>query len=62
MEPEGYRYEADEKQGFSVRHDEVGEVCRCRDEITAQQYVSLLNQAHRIGYRAGFRAGKNRKE
>jgi hypothetical protein len=31
----------------------------CGDEGSAAHYVSLLNEAHRAGYKLGYRNGRN---
>ncbi len=33
-------------------------VVTCRDPHSAQHYASLLDQAYRVGYKAGYRARK----
>ncbi len=33
-------------------------VCSCHDADNAQHYATLLNQAYRRGYKAGYRAAK----
>lgn len=30
----------------------------CEDEDSASHYVSLLNEAHRAGYKSGYREGR----
>ena len=32
----------------------------CADEGSALHYVSLLNEAHRVGYKLGYRDGRNK--
>jgi hypothetical protein len=32
----------------------------CEDEGSASHYASLLNEAHRAGYKLGYRDGRNK--
>ena len=32
----------------------------CEDESSASHYLSLLNEAHRAGYKSGYRDGHNK--
>ena len=32
----------------------------CKDEGSASPYASLLNEAHRAGYKLGYRDGRNK--
>ena len=32
----------------------------CEDEGSASHYASLLNEAHRAGYKSGYRDGRNK--
>lgn len=58
----------DEDTPYRVEHheggwrvlDATGNTCVvCRDEQNARHYADLLCRAHRAGYKAGFRAGRD---
>ena len=57
QEKAAYRVEHRDGAWWVVRGDEQA-VCSCRDEANAQQYVALLNEAYRRGYRHGYRTAK----
>ena len=45
-------------QGFLVEDEQERSVLECGDRQSAEQYVALLNEAYRRGYKAGFRAAR----
>ena len=55
--PPPYHVVFDEDR-YCVRADNDQQVLACGDERSAQHYVSLLNNAYRRGYRAGYRDAK----
>ena len=56
-EQEPYRIEPD-GQTFKVVDWEESTVLTCADEPSAGQYVALLNQAYRRGFKAGIRKAR----
>jgi hypothetical protein len=52
-----YRTEG-EKDRFSVMDDGNRVIVVCRDKGSADQYASVLNEAFKKGFKAGFRKGK----
>lgn len=55
---ETYRVVATEQQ-FDVVSASDRVVMSCRDSRSANHYATLLNQAFRAGYKAGFRDAKH---
>lgn len=55
---EAYRVVATEQQ-FDVVSASDQVVMSCRDSRSANHYATLLNQAFRAGYTAGFRDAKH---
>lgn len=45
----------DAEQRFAVVDDSNRVIIVCRDKGSAEQYVSLLNEAFRKGFKAGYR-------
>ena len=43
---------------FAVVSPSGATIMDCRDQHSADHYAVLLTEAYRIGYRAGFREGK----
>lgn len=59
-ETKPYRIEA--RRGIFQIVDAAGEVILANnDEANANQYVALLNQTYRRGYKAGYREAKQLK-
>lgn len=59
----------DSQSAYTVHEqDKCFEVCAtsgrtilvCADEGSASHYASLLNEAHRAGYKLGYRDGRNK--
>jgi len=46
------------EMGFVVEGDESKLVLQCGDQQSAEQYVVLMNQAYRRGYKAGYRSAR----
>jgi hypothetical protein len=46
------------ERGFEVCDGAGRTVLACRDEGSAQEYATLLNEAYRRGYRAGYRQAR----
>ena len=46
------------ERGYEIRRDNGYAVLLCHSEESAQQYVTLLNQAFDAGYKAGFRKAR----
>ena len=43
---------------FFLRYPTATDGVVCRDEGSARQYAVMLNEAWRLGYKAGFREGR----
>ena len=53
-------YTVNEQKGrFEVNAESGRVVMVCKDEGSASHYASLLNEAHRAGYKLGYREGRN---
>lgn len=62
-EDEPRRYQVQEKAGWYDVVDGAGAVvCSCGSQANAQQYVALLTQAYRRGYRLGYRQAKHGRD
>lgn len=49
---------AEEEDDYRVMSPSGMTVMACRDGASAQHYATLMNQAYRAGYKAGYREGK----
>lgn len=54
---DSYRVVANE-DGFQVVDDANRIIMQCRDQTSAHHYADMLNAAFRVGFRAGYSAGK----
>jgi hypothetical protein len=52
-----YRVEP-QAEGYSVVSPPGRSIMDCRDEHSANHYAVLLTDAYRLGYRTGFREGR----
>jgi hypothetical protein len=58
--PESHLYCVNERDGkFEVLNDSGDVVLICEDEASATNYGVLLSEAHRRGYKIGYRDAKN---
>jgi hypothetical protein len=58
--PPLHLHRINERDGkFEVLNESGNVVLVCQDEASATNYAVLLSEAHRRGYKAGYRDGRN---